>query len=164
MDVAAGFRQGLVDGAGGMAHLEVAIPEDVKDLVDEVFLQRLDQGRLGFRGKEEHHIDVAQRVEFVPAVPAQRDQADRGGQFAVAATVGIERIVEKLRQHDVDHRGAGLGHLEPGLAGIVMHPDHRALQPQKRLACGQTYGDGHFALEIQPLTGVLVDASNHEAV
>ena len=83
------------------------------------------------------------------------------GRFAAGAAVGIERVVEKPPQHDVDHRRAGLDELESGFAGVVMHPDHRALQPQERLACGQTRGDGHFALEVQTFAGVLVDASNH---
>ena len=137
LDVLARLHEDLVDGAGGMADLEVAVPEEVEDLVDEVFLQRLHDRRFGLRREEEHHVDVALRAEFVPAVAAEGDQADRGGQVAVGAAVRIEGVVEKAGQHDVDHRGAGLGDLEPGLAGVVMHADHRALQPQEGLAGGQ---------------------------
>jgi hypothetical protein len=42
-----------------------------------------------------------------------------------------------------------------------MHPDHCAFEAQERLARGEPGGDRHVALKIQPLKGMLVDASNH---
>ena len=134
LDVLARLDENLVDGSRGMTDLEVAVPEKIEDLVDEMFLQRLHDCGPGLRWEEEHHIDVALRTQLVAAVAAERDQADRGGQVFVSSAIGLNGIVEETGQHDVDHRGAGLGHLEPGLAGIVMHADHRALQPQEGLA------------------------------
>ena len=69
----------------------------------------------------------------------------------MGAAEGVDAIIEQVRQHDIDHAGACLGDLEPGLARIVMHVDHRALQPQESLAGGQTRHNGHVPLEVQPL-------------
>ena len=79
----------------------------------------------------------------------------------MSATVGIERIVEKPGQHDVDHRSPGLDQLDSGFACVVMHPDHCAFEAQERFARGEPGGDRHVALEIQSLKGMLVDASDH---
>ena len=94
LDVLARLHEDLVDGPRGMADLQVAVPEEVEDLVDQMFLQRLHDRRLRLRGEEEHHVDVALRAELMPAVAAERDQADRGGQFAMGAAVRIEGVVE----------------------------------------------------------------------
>jgi len=65
-------------------------------------------------------------------------------------------------QHRVDHGGARPGDFGARLACVVVHPDHRAFQPQKSLAGGQALGRGDLAGKVKALARMLLETTDHE--
>jgi hypothetical protein len=75
-DVLRGLGEHLVERARGVADLQPQVPERVKDFIGHVLLELRQILALGGGRVEEHHVDVAEWIEFAAAVAAERDQAD----------------------------------------------------------------------------------------
>ena len=139
-DVAGGLGENLVEGAGGMADLQAQVPERIQDAVGKVFLEPGQPGGLGRGGVEEHHVDVAQRIQLAAAVAAQRDQADGRGRFAVLAAPRLHGVIEQGQQQPVHLPRDGGDDLPARIAPAVHFLDPRALHLQVDLARRQPLG------------------------
>ncbi len=159
--IAAGLGEDDGDGACGVTDFEAAVPENVEGFVGEVF----EEGFHGLRARgglvKKHEVDVAEGAELGATVAAQGDQGDAGRGGAVGTDVAVDRIVEQVPEHHIDHAGAFAGDFQSGGAGIVAHADHRAFQAQKGLTGGDACSGGGVGRKIKPVEGVLLEASVH---
>ena len=153
LDLAPRLVERLVDGAGGVADFQAAVPENVEDFVGEVFLQGLRGGGLRLGGEEKHHVDVAQGAEFAATVAAEGDEGDGGGQGADKAGVGLAGVVEQPDEHGIDEGRAVVGGGEPGGALLVPQAERGRFGLEELLAGGQPLGNGHVAGEAEPVGG-----------
>ena len=119
MDFPAGFVEGLVDRAGGVADLQPAIPENVEDFIGDMCLEGLGGGRLRLRWEEKHHVDIAEGVELAASVATECYEGHGGRQGADVARVGFNGVVEKVREQGVDQCRALVGRGEAGGPGLV---------------------------------------------
>ena len=85
----------------------------------ELLEKTLDRGRFGFRRKEEHHIDVAERAEFIPAVASKCDQRDRSRRFAKRFRVMVDPGFEKMAEEPIHKSGPAVSDLKARGSGAV---------------------------------------------
>ena len=144
-DVARGLGEDLVERAGGVADLELQVPERVEHAVGEMLLELRQV--LHVRRVEEHHVHVAQRAELAAAVAAEGDEADGGGRLAVGLAPAVEGGGEERLEESVHAVGEGVGDLVARVAGAVALVDALALGREVGLAGGQTLRGRAFAGE-----------------
>src|SRR5208283_5054091 len=151
----------VVHRPGGVADLQGAVPEGVEDLLGQMGLERLDDGRLGLGRVEEHDVDVAPRRELGAPVAPQRQHRNGGGRGASGARIQPGRVVEEARDHGVDDRGPAVLDLEAGDAVVVAGPQvgHRLLQ--EPLACADPVGPSPVGGEREMRAGQFVEGFGH---
>ena len=113
-----------------MAHLESNVPQEIQNLLNDLLDLRRHFPR--FAVMQEHHVNVAERIEFLAAVSAERDQRERAfcvGAFLLGDRGGGRKYV--LQQHidKIDSPGANLPSTSSGLM----------LQPQPVFFDGQEF-------------------------
>ena len=123
LDLAVSLGEHLVQGAGGVTDLQLQVPKRVEDAVGEVFLEPGQFRGFLHLGIEEHHVHVAQRAEFGPAIAAERDQADRHRRFAVLQAPAGEGGGKKGNEQTVHATGQGLANLAAGFTRLVAIAD-----------------------------------------
>src|SRR5207248_11318819 len=81
---------------GGVTYLETNVPEQIQHLLDNL------AGRLRYVATlfamEKHHVDVAARVQLMPAVATERYQRDRRRAVAMVHDV-VSRGEDVAQQH-----------------------------------------------------------------
>ena len=162
MDFPAGFVEGLVDRAGGVADFQPAIPENVEDFVSEMCLEGLGGGRLRLRWEEKHHVDITEGAELAAPVATECHEGHRGRQGADVARVGFNRVVKKMSEQGVDQCGAIVGRGEAGGPRFVAGAQGGGFDLQEFLTGGQSRRDGHFAAEAEPVGGGWRRECRHE--
>jgi len=95
--IAVGLGDDLLHGAGGMAHLEANVPEDIQNVLNDVVgLLRIFGA---FVGVEKKDVDVTVGIEFAPAESTHGEQGDAGRFFGVKTLVGFPRSLPEMTQH-----------------------------------------------------------------
>ena len=81
--VTVGLHDGFLDRTRRVSNLESAVPQQVQDLVHHLL-----QVRRNFRAlaMQEHHVNIAKRVEFAPAISSKSYQRQRRTGLAISAS------------------------------------------------------------------------------
>jgi hypothetical protein len=162
LDFLARLDEHLVDGARRVADLQPAVPERVEDFVGEVFLEGFREGGFRFRGKQEHHVDVAPRAEFAAPVAAERNDRHGRRQRPVRPRKRLRRVGEEPREQRVDDLRALVRDGEAGGARGVARAHVGGFVLEKLPARGRARGDRRLAGKHEPLVGVLLEQGGHE--
>lgn len=146
-DLAAGLGEDLGQGARGVPDLQLEVPHRVQDAVGEMLLELRELGRFADLGIEEHHVDVAQRAQFGPAIPAERHEADRGRRFAMLVAPGGEGGREEGHEQAVHAIRQRPGDQAARFARLVAFADALSLGFQVGLAGRQAGGGRRLGRE-----------------
>lgn len=108
LDFGLGLGERFFDGAGGVADLEVQIPERVEDAVIELGLEIGEGGGFGLLGVDEHDIDIAERAHFGATVAAEGEECG-GLEVGLRVVEGsLSGGGEQVFEHDVDQDSAAI--------------------------------------------------------
>ena len=160
-DVLPGLSERLVEGARRVTHLQSAVPQDVEDLVGEVFLQRLGLRRLGLGGEQEHHVDVAERRELAPPVASQRHQRDGWHGALGGRGIAAEGVGEQVDEERVDDLRPLSADRQSRAARLMPLPQRSRLRAQELPASRQPRGHGDLAGKSELFAGADGDVGGH---
>jgi hypothetical protein len=102
-----GIGQAMRDAARGVAHLQAEIPHEIQHELDHA-----QRDGIGFVGRQEQQVDIAERREHGPAIAAGGGDADAVRQAGRAADF-VHRMLEQRAHHAVGQRGQALRRLHP---------------------------------------------------
>ena len=111
--VAVRLGQRFFDRASRMTNFEPNVPQGIQNLLRHLFDVR---GNFSATvAVQQHHVDIAERIQFAPAVTAERDQRQR---CALRANRS-RRSRENVSQNDVDQFAPPGANLATATAGLM---------------------------------------------